>query len=126
MKTILAIDLGKRNSVFCELNTCSLKSKYFTTKTEPQKFHDIFAELDIASSIVLFEVGTQAQAGWLSDMLRALRIEFKVSGTFFGLSLGFIVGYSPIFTLESGNTLLIPSLINSRNFTFIFNRQYFS
>ena len=27
MKTILAIDLGKRNSVFCKLNTSSLKSE---------------------------------------------------------------------------------------------------
>jgi transposase len=77
MKTILAIDLGKRNSVFCRLNTSSLKPEYFTTKTAPQKFHDIFIELDSESSIVLFEVGTQA--GWLSDMLRAMRIEFKVA-----------------------------------------------
>jgi transposase len=77
MKTILAIDLGKRNSVFCRLDTSSLKTKYFTAKTDPQKFHDIFIELDCESSIVLFEVGTQA--GWLSDMLRAMRIEFKVA-----------------------------------------------
>jgi len=77
MKTILAIDLGKRTSVFCRLNTSSLKTKYFTAKTDPHKFHDIFIELDGESSIVLFEVGTQA--GWLSDMLRAMRIEFKVA-----------------------------------------------
>ena len=69
METILAIDLGKRNRVFYKLNTSSLKSEYFTAKTDPQKFHDIFIELDIETSIVLFEVGTQA--GWLSDMLRA-------------------------------------------------------
>ena len=29
MKTILAIDLGKRNSVFCRLETGSLKPEYF-------------------------------------------------------------------------------------------------
>ena len=46
MKTILAIDLGKRNSVFCKLNTSSLKPEYFTAKTDPQRFHDIFIELD--------------------------------------------------------------------------------
>ena len=69
MKTILAIDLGKRNSVFCKLNISSLKTEYFTLKTDPQRFHDIFADLNLESSIVLFEVGTQA--GWLSDMLRA-------------------------------------------------------
>ncbi len=60
MKTILAIDLGKHKSVFCRLNTSSLKPEYFTTKTDPQKFHDSFIELDIESSIVLFEVGSQA------------------------------------------------------------------
>ena len=77
MKTILAIDLGKNKSVFCRLNTSSLKPEYFTAKTGPQKFHDIFIELDIESSIVLFEVGTQA--GWLSDMLRAIGIKFGIN-----------------------------------------------
>jgi len=77
MKTILAIDLGKNKSVFCRLDTSSLKPEYFTAKTGPQKFHDIFIELDIESSIVLFEVGTQA--GWLSDMLRTIGIKFKVA-----------------------------------------------
>lgn len=77
MKTILAIDLGKRNSVFCKLNTSSLRPKYFSAKTKPQNFHDIFTELDSENSIVLFEIGSQA--GWLSDMLRALNIKFKVA-----------------------------------------------
>ena len=44
MKTVLSIDLGKRNSVFCKLETNSLKTVYFTAKTDPQVFHDIFAE----------------------------------------------------------------------------------
>jgi len=77
MKTILAIDLGKRKSVFCKLDTSSLKPEYFTLRTDPQQFHDTFASLDQHNSIVLFEVGTQA--GWLADMLRAMRIEFKVA-----------------------------------------------
>jgi len=77
MKNILAIDLGKRNSVFCKLDTSSLKPEYSTVKTTPEKFHDIFADLDSGNSIVLFEVGSQA--GWLSDMLRAMRLEFKVA-----------------------------------------------
>ena len=77
MKTILAIDLGKRKSVFCKLDTRSLKPEYFSAKTNPQTFHDIFIELDVERSIVLFEIGVQA--GWLSDMLRALGIMFKVA-----------------------------------------------
>ncbi len=77
MKTILAIDLGKRNSVFCKLDTSSLKIEYSTVKTDPERFHDIFADLDSENSIVLFEVGTQA--GWLSDMLRAMQLDFKIA-----------------------------------------------
>jgi len=77
MKTILAIDLGKRKSVFCRLDTGTLKPKYSTAKTSPQAFHDIFASLDRENSIVLFEVG--AQAGWLSDMLADLGLKFKIA-----------------------------------------------
>ncbi len=75
MKTILAIDLGKRNSVFCKLDISSLKPEYSTVKTAPDKFHDIFADLDSENSIVLFEVGEQA--GWLSDMIRATAIQIQ-------------------------------------------------
>ena len=53
MKTILAIDLGKRNSVFCKVITSSFKPEYMTVKTTPEKFHDVFADLDPANSIVL-------------------------------------------------------------------------
>lgn len=77
MKTILAIDLGKSKSVFCKLDTASLKTDYFTLKTAPQAFHDVFAELDCAGSIVLFETG--AQAGWVADMLRGIGLTFKAA-----------------------------------------------
>lgn len=40
MKTVLAIDLGKRNSVFCRPDINSLKPEYLTEKTDPLKFHD--------------------------------------------------------------------------------------
>ena len=36
MTTILAIDLGKRNSVFCKLDTSSLKTEYFTLRTNQE------------------------------------------------------------------------------------------
>jgi hypothetical protein len=38
METILAIDLGKRNSVFCKFDTSSLKTEYSTVKTAPERF----------------------------------------------------------------------------------------
>jgi len=77
MKTILAIDLGKSKSVFCKMDTINLKPEFFTLKTTPQKFHDVFVQLDQENSIVLFEVG--GQCGWVSDMLRHLGMEFKVA-----------------------------------------------
>jgi len=68
MTTMLAIDLGKNNSVFCKLDSETLKPAYFTLKTSPKLFHDVFAELDPKNDVVLFEIG--AQAGWVANMLR--------------------------------------------------------
>ncbi len=79
METILAIDLGKNKSVFCEMSRRSLKTQYRTVRTRSEVFHDIFTELDAAHSIVLFEVGSQA--GWVSDMLRTMGLDFKVANT---------------------------------------------
>jgi len=74
---MLAIDLGKGKSVFCKLDTATLKPAYFTLKTSPQAFHDVFAELNPDKDIVLFEIG--AQAGWVADMLRHMGLQFKVA-----------------------------------------------
>ncbi|MBL7215365.1 MAG: hypothetical protein ISS71_06780 [Phycisphaerae bacterium] len=38
METILAIDLGKNKSVFCELDRGSLKTRYPTVRTHPENF----------------------------------------------------------------------------------------
>ena len=86
MKTILAIDLGKHQSVFCKLDTSSLKPQYSTVKTDPEMLHDIFADLDDDHSIVLFEVGSQA--GWLADLLRAMSLKFKVANVAIDLLRG--------------------------------------
>ena len=79
METISAIDLRKKKSVFCEFDRGSLKTQYRTVRTRPEVFHDLFAELDAAHSVVLFEVGSQA--GWVSDMLRTMSLDFKVANT---------------------------------------------
>jgi len=79
METIVAIDLGKRKSVLCTMDRSSLKTQYRTVRTRPEVFHDIFAELDAHAAIVLFEIGNQA--GWLSDMLRGMGLDFKVANT---------------------------------------------
>lgn len=79
METIVAIDLGKRKSVVCTMDRGSLKTQYKTIRTRPEMFHDLFADLDVKGSTVLFEVGNQA--GWVSDMLRAMGLGFKVANT---------------------------------------------
>jgi len=79
METIVAIDLGKRKSVICTMDRSSLKTQYRTVRTQPEVFHDIFTELNIEGTIVLFEVGNQA--GWLSDMLGGMGLNFKVANT---------------------------------------------
>jgi len=79
MKTILAIDLGKRNSVFCRFDTVSLKTKYSNVKTSSENFYEIFKDLDFKESIVLFETGSQV--GWIADMLREMGIAFKAANT---------------------------------------------
>jgi transposase len=79
METIVAIDLGKYKSVFCEMDRGSLKTQYRTVRTRPEVFHGVFAELDAKDSIVLFEIGNQA--GWLSDMLWGMELDFKVANT---------------------------------------------
>ena len=79
METIVAIDLGKRKSVVCRMDRRSLKTQYKTVRTQPEVFHDLFADLDVKNATVLFEVGNQA--GWMADMLRAMKLNFKVANT---------------------------------------------
>ena len=79
METIVSIDLGKRKSVVCLMNRGSLKTQYKTIRTQPEVFHDLFADLDVKNAVVLFEVGNQA--GWVADMLRAMDLTFKVANT---------------------------------------------
>ena len=40
MQTIVAIDLGKNKSVFCEFDRSSLKTQYRTVRTRPEVFHN--------------------------------------------------------------------------------------
>ena len=77
METILAIDLGKFKSCFCMLNTQTGEQTFSTEKSSREDFFHIFRKLQGGNSIVLFEAGSQA--GWVSDMLREMRISFKAA-----------------------------------------------
>ena len=41
---ILAMDLGKSNTVFCEYNSKTAEHKFGKVKTSPQQIHDLLAE----------------------------------------------------------------------------------
>ena len=79
MSKILAIDLGKNNSVVCIFDRSSIKCKYKTLRTRKQVMHDLFVEFAEQIEIVLFETGSQM--GWVADILWALNIPFKVANT---------------------------------------------
>jgi len=79
MSKILAIDLGKNNSAVCIFDRSSMKCKYKTLRTRKQVMHDLFVEFADQVEIVLFETGSQM--GWVSDILWALNIPFKVANT---------------------------------------------
>ena len=77
MKTILAIDLGKFKSCFCTVDTNTGEQVFFTEKTSKQNFYWIFKKIQSEYPIVLFEAG--CQAGWVADLLREMKIDFKVA-----------------------------------------------
>jgi hypothetical protein len=41
---ILAMDLGKYKTVFCDYNTANAEHTFGTVKTTPQKIHDLIVE----------------------------------------------------------------------------------
>lgn len=61
---ILAIDLGKHNSVACIYDPASHATSYRTLPTRPQAMHDLIVELQ--PQRVVFETGTPA--GWLHTL----------------------------------------------------------
>lgn len=77
MKTILAIDLGKFKSCFCRLDIDTGEQIFFTEKTSRQEFYWVFKKVQRSNLIVLFEAG--CQSGWVADMLREMKINFKVA-----------------------------------------------
>jgi len=74
---ILAMDLGKSNTVFCNYDSETGKHKYGKVKTVPQQIHDMFTQY--SPDRVVFEIG--AAAGWVHDIVTALSIEAQVANT---------------------------------------------
>jgi transposase len=74
---ILAMDLGKNNTVICNYESETGKHQFGKVKTMPQAIHDTLVEK--APDRVVFEIG--ASAGWVHDMVTALKIEEQVANT---------------------------------------------
>ena len=65
---ILALDLGKYNTVFCDYNSLTGEHHFGKVKTTPQAMHDLMVEKDPQK--VVLEICHIA--GWIVDMARTL------------------------------------------------------
>lgn len=74
---ILAIDLAKRTSVACIYNTETAEAAYRSLPTEPQRFHDLLAEVEPAR--VVIEIGPAS--GWIRDLCEAMGLRLQAAET---------------------------------------------
>lgn len=74
---ILAMDLGKSNTVICFYDSQSGKHKYGKVKTTPGQIHDLLA--DYSPDRVVFEICSSS--GWVYDICTALELETQVANT---------------------------------------------
>jgi transposase len=74
---ILAMDLGKSNTVVCYYDSQSGKHHYEKIKTSPQQIHDVLVKY--SPDRLVFEVG--ALAGWVQDIAVWLKIEPQAANT---------------------------------------------
>jgi len=71
---ILALDLGKNKTAAYLLDRDRQEQSHRTVRTSPTSLHDLI--VDVAPDRVVFEICPLA--GWLSDVVRALRIQLQV------------------------------------------------
>ena len=74
---ILAMDLGKCNTVVCSYDSQSGKHHYEKVKTSPRRIHDVLVEY--SPDRLVFEVGVSA--GWVQDIAVSLKIEPQAANT---------------------------------------------
>ena len=75
--SILAMDLGKYKTVFCEYDSVSGEHTFGTVKTRPQEIHDLLAARE-PERVVLEVCST---AGWIVDIAEALGVETEAANT---------------------------------------------
>ena len=74
---ILALDIGKFNTVFCDYICESGDHEYGQVKTTPQAIHDLIVQKE--PERVVLEICSIA--GWIVDITRALGIETETANT---------------------------------------------
>ena len=74
---ILALDLGKYNTVFCDYNSINGEHEFGKVKTTPQAIHDLIVEKE--PQRVVLEVCNIA--GWVVDIARTLGKETEAANT---------------------------------------------
>jgi len=74
---ILALDLGKYKTVFCDYNCINGEHEFGKVKTTPQMIHDLIVEKQ--PQTVVMEVCSIA--GWVVDIARALGKETEIANT---------------------------------------------
>ena len=72
---ILAVDLGKQNSVCCLYSVDDGQAAYRTIRTNAGQLHDLLVET--SPDRVVIEIG--ASAGWVHDLVAAMEIEIEVA-----------------------------------------------
>jgi transposase len=72
---ILAMDLGKNKTVFCDYDSESGEHKFGKIKTCPQQIHDLLAEK--VPDRVVFEICSAA--GWIYDIAKSLKLKIEVA-----------------------------------------------
>src|SRR5215213_1094421 len=77
MQPILAIDMGKNKSVFCDYTPGTDQKEFGTLPTSPKDFHDLLVARP--GRLVVIEVGPLA--GWVVDLCITLGVPFKVVNT---------------------------------------------
>jgi transposase len=77
MYDILAIDLGKNKSVFCDYDSRIGEHRFGSVPTCPQQFKKLLQEHP--GRCIVIEICPHA--GWVSDLCRELKLELKVVNT---------------------------------------------
>lgn len=72
---ILALDLGKSNSVGCLFETVDQRQSFVTVRTTPGDLHDLLVSR--GPDRVVFEIGTSA--GWVYDLAVSLGLQVQVA-----------------------------------------------